>query len=102
MLSSHELGWLAAVSHSRTVEGFLNETILRSRATKTQQLRVYGFWQRVPAQKPEVRPSLVVGDCEEDHYNETCAICDRGWGNHAGHQCADGGNGIFPGCGVDV
>lgn len=93
MLSHREVAHLAMAKRGHTVDDFLREQTLRSRASKPQQLRVYGYWQRgKPIQ------GIIVSECGISHGGEMCHTCGKGWGYHHGHRCMDEGLGVFRGC----
>lgn len=96
MLSSYELAYLGAVKRKDGVDAFLEEQALRSRASKSQQLRVYGYWQRGKVVKTAVK----VGECTRTHYMQPCHVCGFSWGVHADHVCPVGEHrrGTFYGC----
>lgn len=94
MLSSHEMGYLKALTRKNTPEAFLEEQALRSRAAPTQQLRVYGYWTRGKAYKAKME----VSQCEDTHREEYCWRCGSSWGIHQGHTCPYGTMGVFRGC----
>lgn len=96
MLSSAELKYLNTVKYEGSVDAFLDEQVLRSRASKAQQVRLYGYWQRGKVAGMAVK----VKECTKSHYAEECSVCGRGWGSHNGHLCRPYGRAIgrFAGC----
>lgn len=98
MLSQHELGYLRALTRKNTVGAFLEEQALRSRASKSQQLRVYGYWRRGPIAKREVK---IENSCAMTHRGDVCVSCQTEYEYHNGHRCLSGTFGFFLTCQPD-
>lgn len=94
MLSRFEMARLRIVKRTPTPEAIAEEGVLRSNASKGQQVSLYGFWRKekkIPLESG--RPS-----CQMAHRDSICEDCGDFYQGHIGHSC-DGRNiGIFPGC----
>lgn len=97
MLSNSELGYLYRIRERNDPDAFLEENDLRSRASKSQQLRIYGYWRRG---KVAIVERKAKGACAISHSSmDVCLTCSEGWGIHSGHACPRGfGIGEFPNC----
>lgn len=96
MLSQSEMDALRLRSKPRTLAHLVEEQALLSRASKGQQMRVYGYWRAVPKGKRAVSDER--GLCLGGHFGEECTVCGMGWGWHSGHRCVTGSFGRFPAC----
>lgn len=100
MLSKGQVDQMEALSASNTVDAFFKEQALRSRASKAQQVRVYGYWKRGPV--AEGLPPLPECDMGHMHFSR-CQVCGYIWAHHSGHVCPDGIRmAIFDDCGMEA
>lgn len=97
MLSPRELGHLGRVKRLDTPQAFLDEQALLVRASKSQQLRLYGYWRRGPVVDASLS-TIQADTCERYHDFEECLACGEEWDMHRGHECCTGAIGVFEGC----
>lgn len=97
MLASSELQELDAIrafSIGCSFSALLREQDLRLLASKSQQLKIYGYWRKGSKRRPRVR-----GTCPLMHgMFDVCLVCVTHYASHEDHICPDGRTGRFEGC----